>query len=340
MPLPHTRPGPRVLTPTTRRSLLDFLFGIELRPAAATRLHQPIRIAFYSTASFHAPISVVLGLLLANQPNAAARLEQESFTSRLKPLSHGFTGILLASKAVVLSAPFDGTVASFPAYVGQSIRANETVAEIRSSTVNQTSLRIAEAQLAQARANEMLSAIEYQRAVSRQSRLLALSRDGLISSQQLEEAEFDTQLANAQKHGAEAAVQYASAVAARDAAAVQDLSVRAPFAGVISFHLVSVGQHVTRGTPLVRVVRVEPLRVRFSVPASERTGLSPGSEISIAIPEHRLFLPGRIQAVAIEADGATQTYIVEGVVTGRLTAIAPSLLVGRAVSVTIQQLRK
>jgi RND family efflux transporter MFP subunit len=94
------------------------------------------------------------------------------------------------------------------------------------------------------------------------------------------------------------------AVEATDAIARLNLErsrVRAPFAGAVAQRLASVGDYVAIGTPILRLIQTDPLRLRLEVPERESVTVRPG------------------QAVRLTVDGDTNTY------PGRLVRIAPAL---------------
>jgi membrane fusion protein (multidrug efflux system) len=96
------------------------------------------------------------------------------------------------------------------------------------------------------------------------------------------------------------------AVEATDAIARLNLErsrVRSPFDGAVAQRLASVGDYVAVGTPIVRVIQTDPLRLRLEVPERESVAVRPG------------------QAVRLTVDGDTNTY------PGRLVRIEPAFRV-------------
>lgn len=94
------------------------------------------------------------------------------------------------------------------------------------------------------------------------------------------------------------------AVEATDAIARLNLErsrVRAPFAGAVAQRLASVGDYVAIGTPILRLIQTDPLRLRLEVPERESVAVRPG------------------QAVRVTVDGDTNIY------TGQIVRIAPAL---------------
>lgn len=71
--------------------------------------------------------------------------------------------------------------------------------------------------------------------------------------------------------------------------ALSDTLVRAPFNGIVAERLVSVGDYVTRGTKVAVVVRINPLRVRLTVPEQFISAVSVGQPVQFEVDAY----PGR-----------------------------------------------
>jgi HlyD family secretion protein len=88
----------------------------------------------------------------------------------------------------------------------------------------------------------------------------------------------------------------------RDLAA---MTVRAGIDGVLQDVVVEVGQRVTRGTNLARVIDPARLKARLRVPEAQTTGLQPGQTASI--DTHNGTVPGRVSRIAPSAQNGTVT---------------------------------
>jgi len=88
----------------------------------------------------------------------------------------------------------------------------------------------------------------------------------------------------------------------RDLAA---MTVRAGIDGVLQDVVVEVGQRVTRGTNLARVIDPARLKARLRVPEAQTTGLQPGQTASI--DTHNGIVPGRVSRIAPSAQNGTVT---------------------------------
>jgi HlyD family secretion protein len=88
----------------------------------------------------------------------------------------------------------------------------------------------------------------------------------------------------------------------RDLAA---LTVRAGIDGVLQDVVVEIGQRVTRGANLARVIDPSRLKARIRVPEAQTTGLQLGQTASI--DTHNGIVPGRISRIAPSAQNGTVT---------------------------------
>jgi len=102
------------------------------------------------------------------------------------------------------------------------------------------------------------------------------------------------------------------------------MTVRAGIDGVLQDVVVEVGQRVTRGANLARVIDPSRLKARLRVPEAQTTGLQPGQTVSI--DTHNGIVPGRVSRIAPSAQNGTVTVDV------RLDAALPK---GARVDMTI-----
>jgi RND family efflux transporter MFP subunit len=128
------------------------------------------------------------------------------------------------------------------------------------------------------------------RAQAQQSydRARALAEKNLISRQDLEAAQTNLQTAVAAHEAAIAAERELRAeMVAREATLnsatrdLQDTTIRAPFDGVVAQRMVSEGQYVTAQAPVVRLVRLDPLRLTADVPEKFAPNVHVGQPIAL-----------------------------------------------------------
>ena len=145
-------------------------------------------------------------------------------------------GTVLADASAVLRAELPGQIVERHFEEGQEVRKGDALFSIEAT--------IFQAELNEAKANVEQSEAAYRRA------------EQLVNDQLVSATEFDTARAN-----------YNVAVA-RLRSAESRLSktvIRAPFDGTVGLRRINVGDYATIGQELVNVVRLDPLRVDFSL---------------------------------------------------------------------------
>jgi RND family efflux transporter MFP subunit len=119
-------------------------------------------------------------------------------------------------------------------------------------------------------------------------RAKALAERNLVSRQDLEKAETDLQTAQAAHASAIATErQLRAEVSEREAALrgasrdLKDTTIRAPFDGVVAERMVSEGQYLTVQAPVMRLVRLHPLRLTAEVPEKFAPSVRVGQAIEL-----------------------------------------------------------
>lgn len=166
-----------------------------------------------------------------------------------------YVGTVEADKSATLSARYPGRLDSLKVKAGDEVKQGQVLAVISSQSV-ESSLKMTEATLAQAEDGYR--------------RVLQVHESGSIADVQL--VEVQSKLAQAR----------AAAEAARQAA--EDCRVKAPFDGVVGDLQIEEGVEVSPLQPLMRVMDISTVKVRFPVPESEIGKLQVGDEAAVEIP--------------------------------------------------------
>lgn len=206
-------------------------------------------------------------------------VERSDFTERIR-----LTGTVRAGRDVRVAAEEGGRVRRIRVEKGAPVDAGQPLLELDDALLR--------AQVRQARARAELTREMWER------RRRLWERDSV---------------------GTEAAYLEARADAA-DAAASLDLleerlartTVRAPFAGVVEERMVEVGEMVSSGTPLVRVVQLDTLEVTAGVPERFAPDVEPGAAATVTfdvLPGMRF--EGAIRFVGATVDPGNRTFEVE-----------------------------
>ncbi|MEZ5352774.1 MAG: efflux RND transporter periplasmic adaptor subunit [Bryobacteraceae bacterium] len=222
------------------------------------------------------------------------------------------TGTLYPDETVTVSAEVAGRIAAIRTDFGQRVKKGQVLAEL-DKTEFQLQVDRATASLAQALARlglgpdqenvtpENTPAIrsarsQYEDALSKYESGKKLVASGDIARERfnelehavkgrkaaVESAEFEmgTLLANIQALKAE-----------RDLAMkrLRDATLRAPFDGEVSERMMSPGQYIKDNTPILKLVKTWPLRLRINVPETAAAAVRPGTRLAFtteAVPGH------------------------------------------------------
>jgi RND family efflux transporter MFP subunit len=96
---------------------------------------------------------------------------------------------------------------------------------------------------------------------------------------------------------------------------LRDATVRAPFAGAVKERQVTLGQYVRANTPLLTLVKTDPLRLRLEVPERMAPWVRVGQTAQVLVEayEGRKF-SGRIWRISPTVDQTKRTFIVEALI--------------------------
>ncbi len=131
------------------------------------------------------------------------------------------------------------------------------------------------------------------------------------SQEELERAQSALEEAEGQQAIAASNVAAARAELSRARQALNDTQVRAPFAGVISEKIVTVGEMVSPGTVLFRLVDHDVVRVLIRTPADDIALLHAGLPAEVLVEGFSKPFRGRVAYVGPRADTRTRTFPVE-----------------------------
>lgn len=189
-------------------------------------------------------------------PPGGMQLPVETVTLQPRPLAGGLqtVGSLRADESVVVRPEIAGRIERIHFAEGGRVSAGQPLFTL-------------DASLARASLNEAQANLENSRSVA--TRAGQLSKDRLIA-----QADFD-------RARASLGVDQARAASAR--AALEKMTLRAPFSGRVGLRAVSVGEFVNAGRDLVTLVRLDPIEVDFSVPESALPQLRNGQAIAVAV---------------------------------------------------------
>ncbi len=194
------------------------------------------------------------------------------------------TGNVRANRDVVVSATEAGLVSAILVDQGSRVRAGQAVARL-----DDTQLR---AQVREARARSDLARETWER------RKRLFEEDQVGSELQYLEARYT----------AEQSAASLTALSARLDATI----IRAPFEGVLDSREIELGSMIMPGTPVARVVDLDPVRIRGGVPERFALDVRPGSRATVTFQVlEGEFFEGDITYVGSAVDPQDRTFPVE-----------------------------
>lgn len=246
------------------------------------------------------------------------------------------TGTLAAHEASLLSSKVPGRLQQVMVDVGSVVRQGEELAQVEPRDY-ELRLQQAQAAVAQVRAELGLNpeggddrvevggvtAVRQAQAVLDESRKNRERVRELLGSGIATQAEFDTAeaayvVARTKLESAreEARVRVASLAQRRAELEIarkqlSDTVVRAPYDGVVQTRVASVGQYVASGTPVVSLVRADPLRLRLDVPERLVSLIQAGQSLRLTVDGDVAVYRGTVARLSPALDDVTRTLRVE-----------------------------
>lgn len=229
---------------------------------------------------------------VAATPVSVRTLAAEEFRQTLR-----LNGSTQARREVEIAAKLPGTVASFPAELGDRLAKGELILSL--------DLRPFETALAQAEAGLLAAEAAAAQAARELERARELKARERISDAELESVTLAERQAESARRAAAAGLEQARLQ-------LEDARVLAPFAGRLAAKHVDAHEQVAPGMPVAALADLAQVRVRCSVSEQDVARLAAGQPATLSIPalgEARF--PGALQAVGVRADPLTRSYAVE-----------------------------
>lgn len=196
-------------------------------------------------------------------PVMVAPVETRDVIDRIKA-----TGQLTAKAEATIAAQVNGQITELLVREGSAVAAGDVLLVIDPER-RALEAANARAQVAEATAELAVAARNYQRTKS-------LSRGNAASEQRLDEDRTRQSLAQSAKAGAQARLGLAER-------ALQDSTVRAPFAGLIARRHVSIGEYLTTGMALYDLVALDPIEVEFTLSEIDSSRVQMGHRVEVQI---------------------------------------------------------
>lgn len=220
-------------------------------------------------------------------------------------------GSLRAKLRVEVTPKFSGRVVEIRVDRGDTVRAGQVIARLEDDEL-QEQVRRAEASLRVARASMVQRSAELKSVEMELNRYRSLEEEGVVSSEQREQAQTRVEVSRAQVNLAEAQVAQAEAELAELQIRLGQTDVLSPLTGVVGQRYVDPGALVTTNTPILLILDISSMELVVNVPERDINKLQVGNEARIlvdAVPGEEL--SGRVVRISPLLDPQTRTAPVE-----------------------------
>ncbi len=220
-------------------------------------------------------------------------------------------GALAPDEEVVVSAEIEGILKTVRVSEGAIVARGTPLASI-SDTDYRLDMQRSEAALKQAEATLENTKVEHRRKE-------ILCSEELVTRQQLDDVATRLALAAAE-------VDRAKATLALAKARLSKVGIASPIDGAVKEKRVSAGDFVRNGTALFTLIRIDPLKLRFTIAEKDIGRLRPGQDVAFQVDA----LPGRdfsgkVSAIYPHLEEKTRTLQVEATVPNRDRTLKPGL---------------
>jgi RND family efflux transporter MFP subunit len=222
----------------------------------------------------------------------------------------GFVGVIAASESADVVPRFAGVLAAVHVRPGDRVVAGQVLAEIDPRPVAEE-VRAAEAAARRAQAEVRKARVDVEDA----RRKLALQKratdSGVSPLASLDEARLALKRAQAAEQSAVQEAKVARSRANTERSHLAQTRLAAPFDGTVALRFRDAGATVEAGTPIVKVVKLGQLRLRFAVPPQRARELKPGALVTAAVETVASPMAAAVRHVSPALDPASELIVVE-----------------------------
>lgn len=213
-------------------------------------------------------------------------------------------GTVKARRRAQLAPEVGGRVVSIARREGDRVEAGEVLMRLDAS-VTQAQVSLSRRELQAVEAQRQQACVASERARRELGRISRLAKEGIVSTDMLDQAQTSAESTEASCRAARAAVDQARAAVELSSRRVDQLVIRAPFDGIVADLSVELGEYTTPsppGMPIPPVMDlIDPGSVYVSAPMDEvdSARIAPGQPVRVTIDAYpgRAF-PGRVTRVA------------------------------------------
>ena len=270
-------------------------------------------------------------------PSAAERaVRAAAVEDRVMERTVAVIGSLAAHEEATLSVKVPGRLQTIAVDLGSVVKEGQLIARVEPQDY-ELQLRQAEALLSQARARlglpltgeddrvdpDQTSTVKEAgarlvEARKNRDRIVELNEQGILSQSERETADAAFEVAANRYRDALEEVNNRLAQLRQRRAEVEiarkrlaDTAIHAPFDGAIQERRASPGEYLTAGTPVVTIVRTDPLRLRVEAPERESVAIRAGQKVRVRVEGDERAHLGMISRVSPAIDRQSRMLLVE-----------------------------
>ncbi|RME62334.1 MAG: efflux RND transporter periplasmic adaptor subunit, partial [Alphaproteobacteria bacterium] len=163
---------------------------------------------------------------------------------------------------------------------------------------------------------------------------MALLKDATLELERSQSLAARGNVSQATLDSAQARRDQAAAAVERTRALIAQKNIRAPFAGRLGVRLVSLGQYIAAGTPIVTLQALDPVHVNFQLPEQTLARLAVGQNVSLTVdayPGERF--AGAITSIDSKVEAATRNVLVQATLPNADERLVPGMFASVSVHV-------
>ena len=228
-----------------------------------------------------------------------------------EPVTIEATGSFEAQESSDVAPEASGRVIATPVDVGQFVNTGAVLVRIQGVDAG---LRLEEARAAAARAEANVKLAESQNTLAQTTaqRYASLLATGDVSKTVADQARTQAETSVQSVNTARASLAEARAQLALAEKAVADVVVAAPFSGYISDRKVSLGEYVQPSTAVVTLLKIDPLRLRLTIPGVQAGQVAVGQAVTATVDAFPgLTFSGQVTSVNPAISAEARSFIVE-----------------------------
>ena len=291
---------------------------------------KPIAIALLAVACSGDPVPPK-GFAPPPTSEAAPPSPRETAVPAIGEGDRGFVGVIAASASADVAPRFAGVLAAIHVRPGDRVVAGQVLAELDPRPVAEE-VRAAEAAARRAQAEARKARVDVADARRKVVLQKRATDAGVSPVAALDEARFAVERARAAAQGAVQEANVARSRANTERSHLAQTKLAAPFDGTVALRFRDAGATVEAGTPVLKVVKLGQLRLRFAVPPPRARDFGPATRVTATVDTVASPVAGIIRHVSPSLDPASELILVEAELAVS-DAVAAELRPGLAASV-------